>query len=360
MLNNSLVAQRARLVCTLAMTAILLGGLVATWSASAALADETDGISGSPGTADGVDDRSRFSYQAEPGQHIEDFYVARNTGTTAQVLTVFASDAYNSEDGSFGLLDTDAAPIDAGSWVSFADGAKQLGIPLEPGASQVVPFTVDVPADASPGDHAGGVAISVQSAAGEVLVDRRVATRLYVRVPGELQPGLTISNIEALYAPQFNPLGGVTTVTFTVANNGNIALGAHMVVGVKSVFGIATGELVREDLAEMLPGATRTVSVEVPGVGQFGYLNPYVRMAPTIEADALNPGALREVSRDTVIFAMPWWLLALVIAGGGLWLFLRLRARRDARNAEAWIAYTEAEAERKAREHDTVSAGIGR
>ncbi|MEL4320234.1 hypothetical protein WJX64_14560 [Leifsonia sp. YIM 134122] len=348
---------RLALAGVLAVSALL--GLVVA-PASVSFADDTIGMAGAPITEAGTNGRTRFSYQMTPGQQVDDAYVVTNTGTVAQTFTVFATDAFNSEDGGYGLLDTGVTPTDAGSWVRFGGAAAPQSIPLEPGASQTVPFSVIAPADAAPGDHAAGLVVSAVSPDGQVVVDRRVGTRLYVRVPGELQPNLTISSITSSYAPSLNPLDGETTVTFTVKNAGNVALGANMVIGVKALFGIGTGDLVREELAEMLPRSTRTVSVVVPGVGQWGYLNPYVSMAPTVDPEALDPGPLTVVNRDTVLIAVPWILVILILLGLAVWLWMRFSRRRDEKNAKAWIEFTEAEARRKAAGgEELVDAGAG-
>jgi dihydroorotate dehydrogenase (fumarate) len=132
-----------------------------------------------------------------------------------------------------------------------------------------------------------------------------------------------------------------------------------MVVGVNTYLGIGASALVRQTVSEMLPGSTRVVTLTVPGVAQLGYLNPYVHMIPTVDKDALNPGPLREIDRDATLFAMPWWLLILVVLAGATWLFIVIRRRRDARGAQAWIEHIEAEAQRKAldeRELETAGA----
>ncbi|GAA2223929.1 DUF916 domain-containing protein [Herbiconiux moechotypicola] len=343
-------ALRRGLSALLAALTLAAGLSVAT-APLPARADETNGISGSPSDENGGDGRSRFDYTVQPGQQLDDHYVVRNTGTTAQVMKVYATDAYNTEDGAYGLLETGVAPADAGAWVSFG-GAASVDIPLDPGASQVVPFTIAVPADAAPGDHAAGVVISTTSVESQILVDRRVATRLYVRVPGELQPALTISSIAADYDGRFNPLDGQVSITFTVQNSGNVALGANIVAGVNTYLGIGAGETSRQELAEMLPGSTRTITMVVNGIGQLGYLNPYVSLAPTVDENAMNPGPLDTVNRDTIAFAVPWLLLALFVLALGVFLFVRIRRARDEKTAREWIAYTEAEARRKAREDE--------
>ena len=344
------IRSLGRIIAALLVALVLSAGFTTLAAAAPARADDTDGISGAPSTETEADGRSRFTYQAAPGQQLTDNYVVRNTGTTPQTMKVFATDAYNTDDGSYGLLDTDAPAVDAGSWVSFADGAKSLEIPLDPGATQVVPFAVDVPGDAAPGDHAAGIVISVTSAEGQILVDRRVATRLYVRVPGDLQPQLTISSIAADYQGQLNPFDGQTTITFTVKNAGNVALGANMVAGVTTYFGIGAGGQARDELGEMLPGSTRTITMTVPGTPQLGYLSPYVQLQPTVSEDALDPGPLAQVNRETVTFAIPWLLLVALAIVAAIVLFLRIRRIRDEKTARDWIAYTEAEARRKARD----------
>ena len=326
---------------------IVAAGLNFAVPTLAAHADDTDGISGTPASETGPDGRSRFSYEVAPGQQLSDNYSVSNTGTTAQVMRVFATDAFNTDDGAYGLLDTDAPAVDAGSWVTFENGAKFVDVPLEPGASKLVTFTLTVPADASPGDHAAGIVISVTSPQGQIMVDRRVATRLYVRVPGDLQAALTIGSITSSYESQLNPLDGTTTVTFTVRNSGNIALGGNMIVGVNTYFGINAAPTVREELDEMLPRSTRVVTVKVPGVAQLGYINPYVSLAPTIAENTTSPGPLAVVDRDTAALAMPWWLLVLIVVGGGIYIFLRIRRRIDSKRADEWVAHMEAEARRK-------------
>jgi hypothetical protein len=353
----TLARPHARAAAILAL-ALLAGAAAAVLPTTTSFADDTIGISGAPLADANTTGRTRFSYQMSPGQEVEDAYVVTNTGTVPQTFAVFATDAFNSEDGGYGLLDTGVAPSDAGAWVVFEGGATQLDLPLQPGESKVVPFTVKTPADASPGDHAAGLVISAVSADGQVIVDRRVGTRLYVRVPGDLQPNLTISSMTASYAPTFNPLAGDTTLTFTVRNAGNVALGADMTVGVKGLFGIGLGDTVKEELDEMLPGSTRTVSVVVPGVGQWVYLNPYVSMAPKVDPEAMNPGPLPVINRDIVIFVVPWVLLALIVLGLGIWAWIRFSRTRNEKNAKAWIEHTEAEARRKA-DAERELAGVG-
>jgi len=219
----------ARRLVAAAVLSLTLAATVTVLTPLAAHADDTDGIGGAPATDGQLDSRSRFSYELSPGQNIQDQYMVENTGSTAQQVTVFATDAYNTKEGDFALLATSRTPSDAGGWLVFSNGQKKMTIDLAAGASQLLNFTVTVPADARPGDHAAGIVISAPTVQGQVLIDRRVATRMYVRVAGALQPALTVSSISSRYNYTLNPLAGSTTITITLRNSGNVALGANLV-----------------------------------------------------------------------------------------------------------------------------------
>ncbi len=345
-----------RLALVGALALALLAGLVGV--PTAAHADDVDGLSGSPSNGVGRDGRTRFDYQVAPGQELTDAYLVKNAGTTSQSITVFATDAFTNDAGDFALLDTAEEPSEVGTWIAF-DGRKRVVLELGPGQEQIVSFTVRVPDDATPGDHAGGIVISAVSPDGTIVVDRRVASRIYLRVPGDLQVGLAISGLQASYQQLVNPFDGSVQLTTTVTNTGNVALGADMVFGVNTWFGIATSPVVREELPELLPGGSRTMTVTVPGVAQLGYLDAYVRMVPTAAPGALELGQLHEVSRDTVVIAWPWWLLVLVAIALIVLLVLRLRRRGDEKRAAAWVAYAEEEARRKVADEagDRASGG---
>jgi len=66
------------------------------------------------------------------------------------------------------------------------------------------------------------------------------------------------------------------------------------------------------------------------------------------------------VHRDTVAVAIPWWLIILVVVGGAIYLYLRVRRRIDTKRADEWVAHMEAEARRKLETDDKgelVSSG---
>lgn len=341
-----------------AAVGVVLAAAPLAFSPAAASADDQIGLTGAPADTTGATDgRTRFSYEAAPGQQISDQYRVANTGTVAQDVTVFASDAYNDPDGNYGLLATSGDPQDVGRWVAFSDGATRVQLTLQPGEERSIPFTLTVPADAGPGDHAGGIGLSAVTTEGQVKVDRRIASRLYVRVPGELQPILQITGMSAQYHAELNPFAGSTTVSYTVTNPGNVALSATAVTGVRTWFGIPAGAYVHGEVSELLPGASRTLEVVVPGIGQWGYLNPHVALQPVADDPTFTPVAASQTQRDTVLFAVPWVILGAVVVVLVFLLWRRWARRRDDKRAAEWIAFTQEEARRAARDDELVAAG---
>lgn len=317
------------------------------------------GVATRPAGEDGrPDGRTRFSYSADPGQSVTDRVLVGNTGTERQDFTVYATDGFNAQDGSFSLLATDEAPTTIGTWVTFENGENRIQFSLEPEEVRLVSFTLQLPAEATPGDHVGGLVASVLEQGAQVNLDRRVATTLTTRVSGELQPQLTVTSLEASYEGDWwNPFGGTVHVRYDVTNPGNVALAANVTTGVKTWFGIpATGDQ-GSGVPPILPGNSASYEFEAQGVGQWGYLNPGIELNPFVQSDdasLLLP--VPTVRRDAVTFAMPWVLLLLLALAAGVFFFLRWRRRRDEARAQEWIAYTEQQAAAAAAEKAEAEA----
>ena len=352
---------RARVLAAAVATAVLSALAVGVMPPAPAHADDTESIAGAPcGDSGQADGRSRFNYQASPGQKVTDCYLVENTGTTPQRVTVYATDAFNTENGDFALLDSAAAPTDAGSWIVLEDGSARMQFDLGPGENRPVRFTLAVPDNANPGDHVGGLIVSAQSPSNQILVDRRVGTRLYTRVAGDLQSLLSITGMTATYNPSLNPFDGSTSLTLTVTNQGNVALAPTLVLSMKSFFGSELTARRLETLDELLPGASRTVTYDLGPVGQYVYVVPaaslYSRGDQTGATGAVPDAP--QVDREVGVWAIPWILVALLVLVAIFFLYRRWRRRSDDKRAAEWMAFTQAEA-RRAAAAERTPAGVG-
>lgn len=324
---------------------LALGGLVL--SAGAAHADETVGISIAPADTKGATStRTRFVYKADPGQVVSDQVKVSNVGTTPLEVTVFAADAYNDDNGDYALKSTTDKPVGAAAWTLFS-GKAQLKLTLARGESKVIPFTVTIPKDATPGDHAAGVLASATSP-GQVAVERRIADRMYVRVSGKLQPALTISSFSATHHSGLNPLAGSVSVDATITNTGNVALEGVTTLTATTWFGLSVGQLSRKELKEILPGNTTTVSFEITGVPQVGFVTVKMLLQSGISGDAPDPGPLPVFQRETTVSAVPWVVIGVVALAIGAVFFVRWRRRRNEQLAAEWLEYQKIEAKKGA------------
>lgn len=350
---SSLTRSRGRIQPVLGAFLLLALALAPLGVPAAAHADDdgstdtTVGVATRPAGADGrPDDRTRFAYSADPGQSVTDHVLVGNTGTESQDFTVLATDAYNGTNGDFSLLASAETPTSVGAWVRFENGENRIQFSLAPQEVRLLTFTVAIPADATPGDHVGGIVASVVEDGQQVSLDRRVATAVFARVSGELQPRLTLASFDATYQGDWwNPFGGSLKVLYTVDNPGNVALAANLTMSAATWFGVPVTAERGGSIPVLLPGNSATYEFELPGIAQWGYLNPSALLNPFVDAsDAALQVPVAPVSRDTVVLVLPWSVVILVALIVAVVLFVRRRRRRDDEAAREWIAYTESQA----------------
>lgn len=329
-----------------------VAGLMLTASPAAAQDDQEDRSgqaqtwSVQPAGEDGADGRASFDYQGPAGGSIDDYVQVNNFSEQPLTLRVYSQDAVNTGDGGYTLLPGDQPPADVGAWVGLQE---QVTVPARD--SVAVPFTLTIPANATPGDHPGGIVAALFTEATDedgnpVLVDHRVGVRIYLRVTGELTPRLEITNLEASYAAPTVPFtAGEVTVTYTVTNTGNLRLQAGQQLTVRGPFGLAARTVTLERLPEILPGESVTTTAtidQVPPLLLTGELA--VQPVPPLAGDPTGDPARAE----TTTWALPWReLLALVLVGLAVW-WTWWRRRLRARRTKALIAEAAADARREA------------
>ncbi|WP_327251543.1 WxL protein peptidoglycan domain-containing protein [Streptomyces sp. NBC_01244] len=304
-----------------------------------------------PAGPKGPDARAHFSYGVTGGATTRDQIAIWNYGEEPLTLAVYASDAVNTADGGFDLLPAGRAPKDAGSWIKLE--RDQVTVPAK--GNVIVPFTVSVPREVTPGDHTGGIVASLAAGAtdaqgNKVKLDQRVGARVYVRAAGTLTPRLEVQQVTASYEGSANPFSeGSATVTYTLSNTGNVRLGARQAVRVNGLFGTSVTADGVKDLGDLLPGTSLAITARADGVAQVLRSSAVVSVQPVAARDGVDP-KLPSLTRSVSLWTVPWALLAmvLVITGGGLWVW---RRRRLARAAAAVSARRRATSETNERQN---------
>jgi hypothetical protein len=259
---------------------------------------------------------------------VQDVVRVLNYSTRPLAVTVYAADAAVTTDGGFDLVAAGATSNGVGAWTSV--GARELTIPAR--AHRDVGFRVDVPANAQPGDHAGGIVAARTTGAPadadrRVAVERRVGARVYLRVAGELDPRLTVTDVRADY--RGSPLGlrGPTRVRYTVRNDGNVRLAGRPAVTVAGPFGLLGRRFDGDPLPELLPGGSLTHVADVPGVWPTLRLDATVAVRADSSGNEVLPARQPPAHGSAGAWAVPWLGLVVVLGGAGGFARVRVRSR---------------------------------
>lgn len=276
-------------------------------------------------------ERPNLTYEVSPGGRVEDVVTLFNFSNVQLTFAVYATDGFNNDDGSFNLLPAEEPPTDVGTWVTVAVDS----VTLEAGQQAVLPITIDVPVDASPGDHVGAV-LATSRAFGTgpdnatVTLDRRTGTRLNVRVAGQLRSELTVEDLDVSYDAAPDPRAGAAEVTFAIVNRGNVRMAGRETVSVAGPFGLFRKSLDPVDIPELLPGERIVVTRQLDDVTATGLLFAKVELelrSPVGGGDDLAP---HSSSGSTT--AIPYAVVAalLILIFGGLARRAYRRHQRDA------------------------------
>ena len=184
-----------------------------------------------------VEDRpetfSYFSHELAPGALLADEALVMNSGDVPVTLKLYAVDGITAQNGGTAFTHPGQESAGASRGVSRWLSLSVTEIGLEPAEDMLVPFTITVPPDASPGHHVAGLVLeegaseeTSRSGEGEtqfgVKVVRRVGVAVVIDVPGPHVAGLEIT--DAALRQQDD--AGATFVV-GVHNTGNILLQAE-------------------------------------------------------------------------------------------------------------------------------------
>lgn len=287
-----------------------------------------------PSSQDGPDGRAAFDYELDPGETLIDFVGVSNFGTEPITVDLYASDAYTTETGTFDLLPSDQDPVDVGSWVGF----NEPQLVIAPQTRLDVPFALTVPADATPGDHVGGIVAAVTETAtdasgNEIMVERRVGARIHLRVNGELEPNLVPEADDEAFHYTWNPVEpGSMTFEYTVENTGNVRLQGILVARVSGPWGLLKEEFTVAELPQILPGDRYEGTARLEGVWPLMYEHLDLTVRPEVANEADVGMRLASRSDETGLWAPPWAQLAVVaLIVLALWIWLKARKRKRGR-----------------------------
>ncbi|RSM70094.1 hypothetical protein DMB66_09915 [Actinoplanes sp. ATCC 53533] len=298
-----------------------------------------------PADQRGPDGRRWAEHTLDPGRAVTDRLAVRNFSDRAAVFSLKAADGYLTDKGRFNMLPSDQKSVDGGSWIEV-----QEKVTVGANETKVVPFTVTVPGDATPGDHPAGIAATVTSTGGTVAVESRVGFRVLLRVSGTVTAALVVDDLSATYRQSWNPFAaGSLRIRYRTTNDGNVAVTGTGRATTGELLGLADHEA-RTGIEEMLPGGGREVDTRVGGVWGLGPLRTTVEVSPSVRGGGPAAGATRPASATVTVWALPWAQLALAAVLGALVTAFRVHIVRRRRRLAALLARARDEGRAEARE----------
>ncbi len=315
-----------------AIGAAVIGlGLVAVVAAPLAQAADNGTWSVFPTQNKNSEPRTAFSFDLAAGATLSDSVTVKNQGTLPLTMSLYPADAFNAAGGGgFALRQADEPNTGVGSWVKLSKSTVTI-----PGGKEVsIPFTMAVPKNASPGDHAGGIvavnakAEGVQESEGVTVgIKRAVGTRIYTRVLGPLSPSMsitdvTVETIEKAQIPFFQQ--GKAKISYTVVNTGNTRISADQAVLITGLFGQSLAQPVLPRAPEILPGQSITLVQDWDSVPAFNQAHVRVEFA----AADIGTGQEITAAGDATVWYVPWLFLLGVALVIGAILAVRWWLRR--------------------------------
>lgn len=317
------------------LTGLLLGaGLLPAGPATAA-DNGTWGVFPTPAPGAAMTDRAYFFHQGAAGTTVQDSATILNSSDKELTFRVFATDAVNTPaGGAFALLPVESEPKDVGAWIGLPpETATTVTVPAK--GRKDLPFTVKVPADATPGDHVGGIVALNTAVEGvqqegkvQVGVKRSVGARLYFRVPGPLTPGLSVEDVRVNRSAPLLPWveDARATVSYALVNRGNVVVEPKVAFSAEGLFGREVLSRPARDLKlSLLPGQRVELTEPWPDAPQLDW----VTLTITAGA-AAHPDLASQSSADFVAVPWPAAGATLVLTGAALtfWVLRRRRATR--------------------------------
>ncbi|WP_267245060.1 WxL protein peptidoglycan domain-containing protein [Streptomyces sp. PR69] len=277
--------------------------------------------------------RPYFYLSADPGAAVSDEVTVANKTAAPLTFRLYAADAYNTaRDGGFAVRTRQEKQRGIGAWAT--PERDRITVPAH--GSVTVPYTIAVPDDAEPGDHAGAlVALDERIApagdggrdggpAVDVGVQQAVGARVYLRVGGPTVPALAVEDVTLTHDKPLVPGAGESSVliSYTLHNSGNVTLNPTVALKAEGLFGrdLLDRELTKIP-AELLPR-------------QKIRLTERWTDAPQLEwGEVRLTAAARDVreSATASFFALPWLVVLLLTAALAVAAVVWARARRGAR-----------------------------
>ena len=252
--------------------------------------------------------RATIEAPADPGDVMQESFEVTNLSDTEQTYYIFARDIVGVRDGNapeFAREGQEKTGFELSEWIDLP--GEPLVVP--PGGKETVSFTINVPDNATPGSHFGGVFVSVEPPKFREIgasVGYDVASIVSIKISGD---AIISAQIREFSTEKI--IHGSTAVQFNVRvqNTGNVLVRPVGPLEVFNMFGRRVHqETFNETSGGVFPGTIRDFkenwSDENPGFGRYQAV-----LSLVYEADGGN---------RTIDSTVSFWILPMKIIGPAL------------------------------------------
>jgi hypothetical protein len=184
-------------VCCVAIL-VLFAAVLGPAVIRAAAAEPAFGLIPVPADVNRSANQNYFIFDATPGQQVRDAVLVRNSGTAAGTVHLYVVDSTTGDNSGTAFPNEDVPRQAVGTWLQLAEH----DLALAPGEERSVPFTVTIPADATSGQHLGGiVAANAAITQGtptkgiQINTQTRVITAVQVNLPGAVVERVAVTGV---------------------------------------------------------------------------------------------------------------------------------------------------------------------
>jgi len=245
----------------LVVAAAIAAGVIATVALPTDVHGQSIGSFGIRPTRTTEDDLSGgayFNYNLQAGAGISDEALVVNNSAGPVSLSLYAADGATAINGGTAFAGNEEDRNGVRSWLSI----ETSNVDLPAGESVPVPFSLQVPATATPGDHVAGIIVEAPPKAGPgggigAAVIERVGVAVVVHIPGPSDEALTLGNI------CLNQETGSNYFEVPIANDGNLLTRAEGTLRLEYDDG---SEVFQRDivLGTVLPGDSTELRMDAP------------------------------------------------------------------------------------------------
>jgi uncharacterized membrane protein len=210
----------------------------------------------------------QINFVLKEGESKTGAVIVDNLDSKDATVSLYGADGTLSNQGTFAITTKSASQKTIGKWVQF----ETPTVTLKGNEQRQIPFTITIPANATPGTYGGGIAAETTNGNGSVQtgnavsVSSRVVVKLYVSIPGEKKTSFEWSNFS------YNPGSDSKKPFFNLsyANTGNTIINAEQKIDIQGFPGFS--QTVTLPTASLPQGSSIDIPVRWDNPPLFGYL----------------------------------------------------------------------------------------